>query len=165
MTLSEQSAILVEAIEDELLQPEDLVRWSDRIIESMDKPPTWLIELSTTVSPYLVDFASRLREHASPTLSLHCQIQIVILAHEAGWLSLPASLQKLFRVTICERGGRQLDALDERLADTLVEWRCQDDLDVIEPPLLAKFGALFREYLTSAGDMAAILPWKFERAA
>ncbi|MGD1085992.1 MAG: hypothetical protein ABSA47_14740 [Verrucomicrobiota bacterium] len=58
-----------------------------------------------------------------------------------------------------------MDALDERLKDTLAEWDSQDDLEVIEPPLLAKFRALFREYLTSAGDIAAILPWKFERAA
>jgi hypothetical protein len=165
VTLSEQSAILVEAIEDELLQPEDIVRWADRTIATVDKPPTWIIELSTSGSPDLVDFASRLREQAALPLSLHCQIQIVVLAHEAGLLSLSTTLPKLFRVIILERGGRQMDALDERLKDALVGWDCQDDLAVVEPALLAKLTDLFRAYLAGADEIAAILPWKFERAA
>jgi hypothetical protein len=47
MTVSEQCAVLMEAIEDELLQPEDIVRWADEIIVAMEKPPTWIIELAT----------------------------------------------------------------------------------------------------------------------
>ena len=48
--------------------------------------------------------------------------------------------------------------------DTLVDWDFQEDLDVIEPSLQAKFAALFREFLTDADDIAKILPWKFEQA-
>jgi len=58
-----------------------------------------------------------------------------------------------------------MDPLGRRLQDTLVEWDCQDDLDVIEAPLKAKFMALFQEYLVNAYDLAAVLPWKFGKAA
>jgi hypothetical protein len=165
MTLSEQSAILLEAIEDELLQPEDIVRWAAEIIVAMDKPPTWIIELSTLGSPHMTDFASRLREQAPATLPLRRQIQVVVLAHQAGLLSLSAALSQLFRITILDRGKQPLDASATRLQDLLVEWDCLDYLDVVEPTLEAKYEAMFREYLKDAEDIRTALPWKFGKAA
>jgi hypothetical protein len=165
MTLPEQSAILLEAIKDELLQPEDVVRWADAVIVATEKPPQWVIELSTLHSPHLADFVSRLRQQASAALTVHRQLQLIVLAYDAGLFSLPTTLSKLFRVAILDREEPALDALGQRLVDTLIEWDCQEDLDVIEQPLQAKFTALFREYLTDADDIAAVLPWKFERAA
>jgi hypothetical protein len=110
MTLSEQCGILMEAIKEELLQPEDIIRWADGIIVAMDKPPTWIIELSTLDSPYLVDFAAWLRDQVTAPLPIRRQIQVIVLAHDAGLLSLSATLQKLFRLTIleglCERTHR-----------------------------------------------------------
>ena len=111
---------------------------------------------------------TRLRGQGPLPLPLRQRIQIVVLAHEAGLLSWPMTLQKLFRLTFSDerfrnRGESPLDALDERLKDGLVSWDCQEDLDVVEPPLQAKFTALFREYLSSAKDVAAVLPGKFKR--
>jgi hypothetical protein len=165
MTLSEQCAVLMEAIDDELLQPEDIVRWADGIIVAMDKPPTWIIELSTLGSPHMIDFASPLREQASASLPMHRQIQVVVLAHDAGLIALPGALQKLFRITMLERGRRPMDALDTQLHGLLVEWDQLDDLVVIGLPLEPRLKALFREYLTDVEDIKAVLPWKFGKAA
>jgi hypothetical protein len=164
MTLAEQSSILIEAIEDELLQPEDIVRWADNIIVSMEKPPTWIIDLSTLGSPHMVEYVSRLRKQTSASPPLRRRIQIVVLAHEAGLLSLRSTLSKLFGVMILKRLEQlndPLDGLEDRLHGALVDWDCQDDLDVIEPPLQDKLTALFREYLMNADGIAEIVPWKF----
>jgi hypothetical protein len=165
MTLSEQSAILLEAVEQELLRQEDIVRWADGVIVAMDKPPAWMIDLSMLTSPHLIDCVVRIREHASVPVSLHRRIQVVVLAYLAGELSFADTLPKVFRVMILERHGVERDALDERLADALVEWDCQEDLSVVEPPLRAKFEALFREYSADAQDVAAVLQWRHENAA
>ncbi|MCO5051816.1 MAG: hypothetical protein M9920_05890 [Verrucomicrobiae bacterium] len=160
MILAEQSAILVEAIEQELLRREDIVRWADEIIVAMERPPSWIIDLSTLNSPYLVDFARLLRIHSVVSLPLHRRVQIVVLAYLAGVISFSETLPKLFRAVIYERRGAERDPLDERLADTLVCWDHQENLDVIEPPLRARFEALFREYLTDIQEVAAVLPWR-----
>jgi hypothetical protein len=156
MTLSEQSAVLVEAVEQELLRQVDIVRWADGVIVAMDTPPGWVIDLSVLSSPHLVDFVSVLREHASAAMSLHRRIQIVLLAYSSGALSFADTLPKLFRVVILDRHGASRDTLDERLADALVDWDFQEDLSVIEPPLRARFEALFREYLADAQEVAAL---------
>jgi hypothetical protein len=67
MNLSEQCAVLLGAIELELLQPEDVVRWADGIIIAMEKPPAWIIDLSTLGTPHLVDYVSLLERHAPPS--------------------------------------------------------------------------------------------------
>ncbi len=164
MTFPEQGAILIEAIEEEILQADDLVQWADRVIMAMEKPPAWIIELSTLGSPFTIDFASRLRVQASAPLAASRQIQLIVLAHEAGLLTLPGTLCKLFRITMTERRGPPItDPLGRRLVDALLHWDQQDDLDVIEPPLRARLTELFREYRTNADDIIAILPWKFGR--
>lgn len=164
MTISEQTSILLEAAEHDFLQPEDIVRWADAVIVAMEKPPGWVIELSTLSSSHLVDFVSSLRAEAPSALSMHRRIQIVVLAHSTGMVSLINLLPKLFHIMIHEEvlEGKKLqrDALDEQLRDTLVEWDCQEDLDVIELPLRVKFEALFQEYLADAHDVAAVLSWK-----
>ena len=168
MTLPEQTAILLEAIEDELLQPEDIVRWADPIIVAMEKPPMWIIDLSTLGTPHMVDCVWRLREQATEQLPQHCRIQIVALAHQAALISSSAALSKLFRIKFIERRNTRTDTverLDEELNVMLIKWDCQDDLDVIEPPFQEKLNALFREYLKNADDVVAILPWKFSSSA
>jgi hypothetical protein len=50
------------------------------------------------------------------------------------------------------------DPVAERLAEALVSWDCQEDLDVIEPPLRSRFEAVFPEVLRGAHEVAAILP-------
>jgi hypothetical protein len=162
MTLPEQAAVLVEAVEQELLQQEDIVRWADETIVTLNKPPAWVIDLSVLTSPHLVDSVAILREQAARPLSLHRRVQVVVLAYLAGELSLDVTLSKLFRVVIFQRQGMERDPLDERLTDTLVEWDFQDDLSVIEPPLREKFEALFREYMTDKQDVAKVLPWRQE---
>jgi hypothetical protein len=164
MTVSEQSAVMLEAIEQELLQPEDVVRWADGLIMSMDKPPPWIIDLSTANSPHLVEFASTLRDHVTATLPIRRQIQVIVLSYNAGLISLSAALKKLFRLTIIERKERLLDAQGSQLKGLLVQWDCQHDLNVIEPALEVKVEEAFRDYLTEGKDIKALLPWKFERA-
>jgi hypothetical protein len=165
MTLSEQSAVVLEAISDDLLQPEDVVNWADALIATMENPPSWLIELSTLGSPHMMDFVSRLRERAQVPLPTRRRIEVIVLAYDAGLLSLRDALPLLFRVAMTEPECRTLDEVGERLAGALIRWDCQEDLDVIEPSLQAKFEALFREYLRDASDIAAVIPQKLQRRA
>lgn len=163
MTLADQAAIMLEAIDDGLLQPEDVVRWADTVIMAMEKPPAWVIELSTFGSPHMEDFVTHLREHAQLPPSIRRQVELIVLAYHAGLLSFRGTLPLLFRVTLLERKGRPLDAVGERLANTLVEWDFQEDLDVIAPPLRAKFEAIFRDYLRNAHEISAVIPWRLQR--
>jgi hypothetical protein len=162
MTLAKQSAILLEAYNKEIIRAEDIVRWTDLIIASMDLPPEWVIELSALNPNNPVEFLSSLQKQASESLSARQRIQIIILAHEAGFLSLYVALQKLFEITIFD-DEISLDALDEQLVEALVDWDCQETLEPIAPRLQKKFSALFREYLKDAEEIASVLPWKFKK--
>ena len=64
MTLSEQAAVLLRAANNELLHTEDIVRWADAVIAEMEKPPDWIVDLSTSNSPHMADFITRRRERA-----------------------------------------------------------------------------------------------------
>jgi hypothetical protein len=165
MTLSEQIAILLEAVKDGFLRPADIIQWADTIIVAMEKPPAWLIELSTLDPSKMVELVSLLRAQTPAPLTVRRQIQLIVLAHDAGLLSLKTALSRLFEVSIFDLEEQPLDADGEHLVDALVELDCQEDPDVIEPPLLAKFESLFREFLTDANDVASVLPWKFKKAA
>jgi hypothetical protein len=162
MILSEQTAVILEAINDELLQPEDLVRWADSVIAAMEQPPSWLLDLSTLGSLHMQDYVSRLREHAQGRMPTCRQIAVIVLAYDAGLLFLRDTLRLLFRLAIIERQGRTPDAVAEALAGALITWDCQENLDVIEPSLQARFEALSPEYLRDAHDIAAVIPWKLQ---
>jgi hypothetical protein len=165
MTLSQQAAIVLEAVEHELLRVEGIIRWADAAIVPTEKPETWLIGLSTLNPSQITDFVSLLRTHAAESLPLRWRVQIIVLAFDAGLLSVASSLPLLFRVLIVERRGAERDSADEQLADALVEWDCQEDLGVIPPVLHARFETLLRGYLADAHEISAVLHWKHEAVA
>jgi|GEM_PF-5749056 len=164
MTLSQQAAIMLEALEHELLRVDSIVRWADSAIVAADKPESWLIELSTLNPSHITDFVTILRAHADESLPLRWRVQIIVLAYDAGLLSLPVSLRRLFTILFIERKGVKKDSSDQRLADALVEWDCLE-LDVIAPPLLARFETLFRSYLADAHEVSSLLHLKHEAVA
>jgi hypothetical protein len=164
MTFTDQSAIIRQAFENQLLKHEDIIRWADTAIVEMKEPPAILIELSMLPPANVVEMASYLRALAPIPVPMRRQIQLIVLAHHSGLLSFDVTVSKLFEVAINGQSGHG-NALDERLLDALVEWDCQEDLDTIEQPLRAKFTALFQEYLNDVDDIAALLPWKFARIA
>ena len=132
MTISQQAAIVLEAVKHELLRVDGIIRWADSVIIAAEKPESWLIELSIHNPQDITGFVGLLRAHAAVSLPLRWRIQIIVLGYDAGLLSLFSSLPKLFRVLIFEEKGEKLDSLDERLYDALVDWDSQEDLDVIE---------------------------------
>lgn len=160
MTLSEQAAILLEFDAIKALQSHEIVRWAKAVIATTDKPPCWLMELSILQSPNRQDFISRLEEQAATELPMRRRIQVIILAHRAGVLPLLATLSKLFEITIFETGNQRLDPLEEKLAQALVYWDCEDNPDVINPILDARFADLFVEYMSDSENIAALSPWK-----
>ncbi len=162
MTLSQQASIVLEAVEHEWLRVEGIIRWADSVIAADEKPASWLIELSTYNPQDIIGFASLLRAHAAESLPLRWRVQIVVLAFDAGLLSVATSLPLLFRVLILERMGATRDSADEQLVDALIEWDSQDDLDVIPAPLFARFEALFRDYLADAHEISSVLYLKHE---
>lgn len=157
MTLSQQTALILEAVDLELMSSDGIIRWADSAVVTTEQPPAWLIDLATLNSTHNLDFIGLLRPHAVPTLPLHWRVQIVLVAFESGCLSLRSSLPKLFNVLFIERHGAQADALDERLINALVFWDCQEDLDEIESTLRARFESLFREYLVDADEVSQVL--------
>jgi hypothetical protein len=161
MTISEQSAVLLQAVEFGLVQAEDIVRWSDRIVASLDKPPTWLIDLSGMPSPHITDLLSILRQHAGVKLPMAGRIQVIVLAFSAGLLPFQKSLSFIFQVVMVDR--IKGEDRPEGLVDALVEWDSQEDLDAVGPALKARFERLFEEALQGAGEIAEVLPWKFQR--
>jgi hypothetical protein len=165
MTLSQQAAIVLEAVEHELLRVEGIIRWADGAIVASEKPETWLIDLSTLNPSHVRDFVSLLRTHAAESLPQRWRVQIIVLAFDAGLLSLASSLPLLFRLLIVERWGAEKDSADEQLADALVAWDCQENLDVIPPVLHARFETLFRGYLADAHEISAVLLWRHEAVA
>lgn len=165
MTLSQQAAVIIEAVEQGLFHADDVLRWADSVIISIEQPPAWLIELSTINPLYIQNFIGVLRKHAESTLPTRSRIQVLVLAWNQGILPLNSCLQKLFKVLIIEgflEAEQKEDPLDERLHDALVEWDSLDCLDVIEPRLYLKFEKIFREYLADANEIARVLNWNHE---
>jgi hypothetical protein len=161
MIISEQVALILEAADKGIIQPEDVVQWADSIIAATDAPESWLIELSTLGSTHMQDYVPRLREHSGERMDLRRRTQLVVLAYRSGLLTFHDTLPLLFRVLISERKERERGRLEQRLVDALVSWDCQEDLDVIGPSLRSRFEAIFNEVLSGTGKIASVLPWKF----
>ena len=160
LNLAEQAAILAEAADNRLVCAEDIIAWADASIVAAKQPDDWMIELSTLSPPHLDQLTSMLRSFAaaSPPLPLERTIQIIVLAHDAGLMELPATLKRLFPPIIFDRPkGANLTPRDERMADVLVWWDCTDDLQVIDPGLKAQFLTVAREYLAEASDIVDFL--------
>jgi hypothetical protein len=161
MNLSEQIALILEAVDIGIIQIEDVVRWADSIIASTDTPEPWQIELSTLGSTHMEDYLSQLREYSGERLGIRRQAQLVVLAYRSGLLPFRDTIQLLFRLLISECEGRELGRLEERLVNALVSWDSQEDLVVIEPSLRFRFEAIFNEVMSGTDQIVAVLPWKF----
>jgi len=157
MTITQQAAIVLDAVEHKLLRVEGIIRWADSALIAEDKPESWLIELSTFNPNDLTGVVNILRRHASGVLPLRWRVQVIVLAYAAGLLNVASSLPLLFRVVILEPNGGRKDALDERLHTALVEWDCQENLEAIPTELQARLETQFREYLIGAQKIAAVL--------
>jgi hypothetical protein len=153
MTTSEQAAVMLEAMRNNLLRMEDVIHWVDDLIVAMDKPPGWLIELSAMEQSHIVDVIARLREHADTSLAVRRQVQVIVTAYDCGLLSFRESLPLLFRVVLVEGGKKELDAAGECLADALVRWDFQDNLDCVSSDLRATFEAIFRDFRATAFEL------------
>ncbi len=162
MTVSEQTALLLEALDYGFLEPDEIIRWADESIAATPNPAQWLIDLSILGKPYKEDVAAVLRQRAE-TLPLRRTIELVALAWARGLLPVSAALAMLFKITILDREGAQQHGPEDALCDVLVEWECQQDSCVIQPELEARAEAVLRQYLTSAADIARFVPLKRQR--
>jgi len=162
MTLSQQTALIFETVEQGLFRVEDILRWADSTIVSMDRPPSWLIELSTLNPLHVQDFAKILREHTDESVPVHQRIQIVVLAWNDGRLSLKACLPKLFEILILEAKGYEESTLDRRLSEALVHWDSLE-LNVVELKLASEFEMIFREYLKVTQEVFSVLNWPLQK--
>lgn len=155
MTLPEQTAIILHAAQCGFLQPPDVQRWALSVIEGSPKPPLWIIDLAVPPITHMADIFPVLKEHACP-LSLRTNLQVFILFHASGAISLREALPKLFRAAILDCEFR-IQPENEALGSALFEWDFQDDPVVISEQLASKFHAIFQDYLADASDVAAVL--------
>ncbi len=155
MTLLEQCAVLIEAGEARLLQVGDVVQWADKLIVALDKPPPWIIELSTLHSNHVADYLLLLRQQTSVQLSPRQRIQLLIHAYQLNRLSLDELLQKCFEIIILEENKNLLTESENRLADLLVEWDCNDL--IINQDLKSRFEEQFSEYMSGAEETTFLL--------
>ena len=162
MTVSEQTALLLEALDYGFLEPDEIIRWADELIAVTANPAQWLIDLSILGKPYKEDVAALLRQHAQ-TLPLRRTIELVALAWSRGLLPVSDALAMLFKITILDREDAPQHGPEDALLDVLVEWECREDSDVIHPKLEARAEAVLRQYLTSAADIARFVPLKCQR--
>lgn len=158
MTRAEETAILLEALEQGFLKPDAVIRWADEVIASAPKPPGWLIDLSTLTKVHSEDVAAFLREHAA-VLPVRRKIELIAVAWQHRLLSLRDALPRLFKITILEREGAPAERIEEPLYEVLVSWDSQEDLDVLEPGLLARLEAALREFLPGAAEIEPFLPY------
>jgi hypothetical protein len=158
MTRAEETAILLEALEQGFLKPDAVIRWADEVIAAEPKPPGWLIDLSTLAKVHSEDVAAFLHEHAA-ALPVRRKIELIAVAWQHRLLSLRDALPRLFKITILEREGAPTERIEEPLHKVLVSWDSQEDLDVLDPGLLARLAAALREFLRGAGEMQPFLPY------
>ena len=156
MTLSQQAAIVLEAVEQGFFHEDGIIRWADSIIAETGKPEPWLINLAKLASSHITDYTRVLRGQSADSVSLHWRVQMVALAHQSGLLNLHDCLPKLFTILIFDPKEAPEDSLDEQLHQALVEWDSQGCLEVIELSLANKFEKLLHEYLADAGEVSAI---------
>lgn len=163
MTLPEQTAIILHAAQCGFLQPPDVQRWALSVIECTPTPPLWIIDLAVPPITHMADIFPVLKEHACP-LSLRTKLQVIIMRHATGAMSLPETLPKLFRAAILDNVN-PVQPENEALDSALVEWDCQADLDVISEQLASRFHAIFQDYLADASDVSAVLRTALSNAA
>ncbi len=162
LTLPEQAAIVLQAFE--FLAHDDIIRWVDNSIVHLEKPPEALLKLSVLGPDKVVEMVSNLRILAPSPMAIHQQVQVIVLTHRSGLLSMRAALGRIFEILFDEDDDVPHDSLRERIKDALVYWDCQEE-DVIDPPLQATFTEIFQEYLKGADDIVAVLPRKFAASA
>ena len=159
MTHAQQVAILWEALEHGFMRVDCIVRWADSMIGGVKKPESWIMELSTLNPSDITGFLRLLREHGTEPLPLRWRVQMIVLAYEAGLLSLAVCVPKLFTVLFIDRRGAERELSDERLADALAEWDSLE-VNVIAPGLRARFEESFHDYLADANEISALLHLK-----
>ena len=156
MTLYQQAAIVLEAVEQGFFHEDGIIRWADSIIADTGKPEPWLIKLTMLASTNITDYTRILRGHGAESVPLRWRVQMVALAHQNGLLNLHDGLPKLFNIFVFDNKEAGKDSLDEQLHSALVEWESQGCLEVLEHSLAAKYEKLLREYLADAGEVSAI---------
>ena len=161
MTRAEETAILLEALEQGFLKPDAVIRWADEAIAASPKPPGWLIDLSALTKVHSEDVAAFWREHAA-TLPVRRRTELIAVAWQHGLLSLRDALPRLSKITILEREGAPEERIEEPLLDVLVSWDCQEDLDVLPLGLLARLAAALSEFLPGAAEIQSFLPCRPE---
>lgn len=168
MTLSEQTSVVLEAIDAGFLKPRDIERWAENALSSTTDPPYWLIELAINSSPRVADYESLLRKGKASPLPPRIKVQLAILACNAGAVSLQRTMVILFPTIFLTNDGPR-DPRDADLIDALSWWDCQEGPDVLAcplggkprpSPLLDMCERAFEPYLADADAVRAVLPWK-----
>jgi hypothetical protein len=149
-----EAAIVLYAAERGLLTPAELREWASRKIEALPKPTLWLVELGNGPLPSVNDALESLRAHAA-RLGHRRKLQIIMLRHAQGRLSLTDALGQLFEVQIASSMSFNLE--DEPLVDALSDWDCLDNPDEVPEPLRFELFRLFADYLRDASEVRQIL--------
>ncbi len=76
MTRTEETALVLEALEQGFVKPEAVIRWADEVVAAAPQPPKWLIDLSTLPKIHTEDVAALLREHAQ-ALPVRRRIELI----------------------------------------------------------------------------------------
>ena len=156
MTISQQAALILEAVEQGFIHEDGIIRWADSMIAETVKPEPWLINLAKLASSQITDYTRILRGQSAESVPLHWRVQLVALAHQNGLLNLHDSLPKLFSILIFDPKEALRDSLDEQLHAALVEWDGHGCLEAIEVSQAHQFQKIFQDYLADAGEISAL---------
>jgi hypothetical protein len=142
LTFPEEGSVVRFAADMDLIAPAEVVAWAYKVIESMPKPPLWVIELATEPFRYFNDLKTWLHDHTAP-LEARPQCEIIVALHMLGRGSLQVTLSRLFRVLLLDLTDARSEQRDEALIDALITW---DYLNEIPVELEERFATIFESY-------------------
>jgi len=175
-TLPLSAAFVMEAYERafRFRTKEAVMSWADLMIEQLDEPPLWLVDLAMTVIPEREGISNYIRLLSSRSCQLtdRQRVMLQVTSFQRGFLSLNETIYRIYVLFRRDRdldldiGPWQPDAVTEQLVAELDDWffggsaerwTSQESIDKAVKEKVEALRPLFNELLKDAGEAVCVL--------
>ena len=123
-----------------------IIVWADSKIAQLDRPPYWLIELSTLQSKDLHEYASIIEASVTAKLPVNDLVSLVLEAHARKSISFDQAIALLCRIFFPKDKSLRTEFPDS-IADLLVELDCMEIDGPLSEDFVSRCISAFRNHL------------------
>ncbi|MCW1915363.1 type II toxin-antitoxin system HicB family antitoxin [Luteolibacter sp. GHJ8] len=148
----EEAPWMFEAARLGVATPESIIAWSDAKVMDLDRPPFFLIELSTLRSSDSRNYASVIQAHVPETLDAEQRISLVVTAFDQQVIDLDEALPILFRLWLPLPPEKPTSGIPEHVADLLAEWDIISDVEPLPEDFVSRCMTVFAHHREQHGS-------------